>query len=213
MHRFLLPALASVLLCTSCALLPIGGPGTKSPEPEVVTVTTAVPAERDETSDVATPDVDTQTEPGATLTPNAHRNPGCPGEPNSPEIARNIPNVPKPHDSRHSGWTYHGDSNYDTCSDLTYATLMPMDYPSVEFEMQLMLFHKGEYLGVGALVPAQHVVIATDNRSVTVRYEDWEAFYASKDPNAKSEDFIADVTYVWAGDHVQAVGRIPNQNL
>ncbi|MDO5077103.1 LppP/LprE family lipoprotein [Corynebacterium sp.] len=213
MRRFLLPTLASTLLCTSCALLPIGRPTTEHPDPEVVTVTTAEPAKGDAQHNAATPDVDTETEPGATLTPNAHPNPGCPGEPNSPEITRNIPNVPKPHDAQHSGWTYHGDSNYDTCSDLSYATLMPLEYPSAEFEMQLMLFHKGEYLGVGALVPAQHVVIATDNRSVTVRYKDWEAFYASDDPNAKSENFFVDVTYVWAGDHVQAVGRIPNQGL
>lgn len=209
-RSFFLTIIAPAFVCASCSLTinPTVHRGTPSSEGSQVptqtnsqAISTAKPADPEQADSHKAPD------------PNAKRITKCPGEPNAPEITDNIDKVPPPNSPLYKGWVYEGDSNYDRCSALSYATLMPQEYPFDEFVMQLMLFHEGEYIGVGALVPAQHVVIGSDHRSVTVRYKDWEAYYHNGDHTRRSDEFTTDVTYVWAGDHVEAIGRIPNQEL
>ena len=108
-------------------------------------------------------------------------------------------------------WKYNGDSNYDPCADLSYASLDQMPQGDGQFARQLMLFHKGEYLGVGSDHSLQHIRIhhVTDD-SLTVTYKDWEALARSGQPLAAAPNFTKDVTYMWDGDHVEMIGSVPN---
>lgn len=134
----------------------------------------------------------------------------CGVDPSAATIVDHVGEVPPP---SHAGmsWVYMGDSNYDPCAALSYATVEQSEQGNAQFQNQLMLFHDGEYLGVGATVPEQHQVIGTSDDSVTVRYKDWEALDAAGQPNAMAGSFTTDVTFRWNGSEVVPEGRIPNQ--
>lgn len=77
-----------------------------------------------------------------------------------------------------------------------------------------MLFHKGEFLGVGSDTRQQVMsFLGESGDSVTIRMKDWEALRDSGLPNAASSEFYSDVTFRWVGDHVEPEGRIPNQGI
>ncbi|WP_170209767.1 LppP/LprE family lipoprotein [Corynebacterium variabile] len=40
-------------------------------------------------------------------------------------------------------WVYHGESNYDPCVALSYATVVQSEVGDAQFQNQLMLFHDG----------------------------------------------------------------------
>ena len=85
---------------------------------------------------------------------------------------------------------------------------------NAQFGTQLMLFHRGEFLGVGSDTPQQVIrFLGETNNSVTVRMKDWEALDASGFSNSAASQFYSDVTFRWVGDHVEPEGRIPNQEL
>lgn len=109
-------------------------------------------------------------------------------------------------------WEYNGDSNYDPCADLSYASVDQMPQGNGQFARQLMLFHKGEYLGVGSDRSLQHISVHNiSDDSLTVTYKDWWAQRAAGAPNAESGNYTKDVTYHWDGDQVQMIGNVPGE--
>ncbi len=174
--------------------------------------------------------------PGGQLTVTETVSPHPPPAVPSPDAAAPAPPAPAPapmeqcgvdtqaaaiHDNLHrvpppatagEGWEYHGHSNYDPCADLSYATVHVTGSTHALKQNQLLLFHRGDSLGVGALVPQVHEVMDADGRSVTVRYIDSEAMERAGAPNAEAEHHKVTVTFWWNGERVEPVGRIPNQN-
>ena len=136
-------------------------------------------------------------------------NQGCSEQPDSPEIANNISKLPP----NQFGWKPTGESNYNPCNDLSYALITQAQQGNSQFATQLMLFHKGKYIGVGSDTIQQAEVLSATDSSVTVRMRDWEALQESGEANAQAPNYYSDVTFRWNGSKVVPEGRIPNQNL
>ncbi len=138
-------------------------------------------------------------------------NADCGEDPDSSVILEHISEVPAP-SLEDLTWSYGGESNYDPCADLSYATVVQSEVGNAQFQNQLMLFHNGEYLGVGTDTVQQHSIVSTTDDSVTVKYKDYDALDASGEPNAAAPEYTTEVTYRWDGQRVVPEGRIPNQN-
>lgn len=134
----------------------------------------------------------------------------CGVDPESPVITAHTGDVPAP-ELDGMTWVYHGDSNYDPCATLSYATVVQSEVGNAQFQNQLMLFHDGEYLGVGTDTVQQHTeVVDSGDDFVTVRYKDYGALLDAGEPFAAAPNYTTDVTYRWVGDHVEPEGRIPD---
>lgn len=133
----------------------------------------------------------------------------CAVKKGAPEIVNNVDKIPP----NQFGWKVTDETNYNHCSDLSYALIMQAEIGNSQFGTQLMLFHKGEFLGVGSDTIQQTQVLSTTNNSVTVRMRDWETLYNLGKGHAEAPDYYSDVTFRWVGDHVEPEGRIPNQEL
>ncbi|WP_296214937.1 LppP/LprE family lipoprotein [uncultured Corynebacterium sp.] len=133
----------------------------------------------------------------------------CSEQPNSPEITNNISKLPP----NQFGWKPTGESNYNPCNDLSYALITQAQQGNSQFATQLMLFHKGKYIGVGSDTVQQTEILSDTDSSVTVRMRDWEALQESGEANAQAPNYYSDVTFRWNGSKVVPEGRIPNQNL
>lgn len=136
-------------------------------------------------------------------------NKDCSEQPDSPEITNNISKLPP----NQFGWKPTGESNYNPCNDLSYALITQAQQGNSQFRTQLMLFHKGKYIGVGSDTAQQAEVLSATDSSVTVRMRDWEALQESGEANAQAPNYYSDVTFRWDGSKVVPEGRIPNQNL
>lgn len=159
-----------------------------SPEPTTVTVTT---------TPVAAP------EPAAEE---------CGVDTQADAIQGNIAQVPAPR-APGEGWEYYGQSNYNPCADLSYALVWVTGSDRPLKQSQLMLFHRGNYIGVGALAPQSMYVVDADDTSVHTRMLDFEAMERDQAPNAVAERYRVDVTFWWNGERVEPVGEIPNQSV
>lgn len=136
-------------------------------------------------------------------------NQDCSEQPDSPEITNNISKLPP----NQFGWKPTGESNYNPCNDLSYALITQAQQGNSQFATQLMLFHKGKYIGVGSDTVQQTEILSATDSSVTVRMRDWEALQESGEANAQAPNYYSDVTFRWNGSKVVPEGRIPNQNL
>lgn len=136
-------------------------------------------------------------------------NQDCSEQPDSPEITNNISKLPP----NQFGWKPTGESNYNPCNDLSYALITQARQGNSQFATQLMLFHKGKYIGVGSDTVQQTEILSATDSSVTVRMRDWEALQESGEANAQAPNYYSDVTFRWNGSKVVPEGRIPNQNL
>lgn len=197
------PLILSTVVISGLFLAACGDSTDETPDtqaPVVVTVTeTAAAPSPSETGQEASP---TQASP-----PDSG---DCGVDPESPVIIAHTADVPAP-ELDGMTWAYHGDSNYDPCAALSYATVVQSEVGDAQFQNQLMLFHDGKYLGVGTDSAQQHTdVVDSGDDFVTVRYKDYEALRESGEPFAAAPKYTVDVTYRWVGDHVEPEGRIPN---
>lgn len=175
-----LPALLLPLVVAGCAAAP---EQPAAPQTSTVTVTTqAAP-----TTPEPTCGVDTE---AAAIYDNIHRvpPPTLPGE----------------------GWEYYGHSDYNPCADLSYAVVFVTGSTHAQKQNQMMLFHRGEYLGVGLLVPQVYRHWEGDGEAVHVRVIDREAMDVAGAPNAAAADYEVELTFWWNGERVEPIGRIPN---
>lgn len=135
--------------------------------------------------------------------------PACGVDPQATEITGHIAQVPGPSLSG-MHWDYDGDSNYDPCAALSYATVVQSRIGDAQFQNQLMLFHDGEYIGVGSDSVQQHRIVSTTDDTVTVSYKDYDALAASGEPFAAAPRYTTEVTYRWTDKGVVPDGRFPN---
>ena len=133
----------------------------------------------------------------------------CGVRPYDSEILYNLHTLP--HNA--NGWEPTDNTNYNRCTDLSYALITEGGTDDGLVDTQLMLFHKGEYLGIGS-DRAQHTdILSTTEDSVTVRMQDWEAWQASGEPVSAVSSYYSDVTFRWNGERVVPEGRIPNLSM
>ncbi|MEX3513896.1 MULTISPECIES: LppP/LprE family lipoprotein [unclassified Corynebacterium] len=129
----------------------------------------------------------------------------CAVDTQAAEIYDNLDKLP----ANSYGWEYLGETNYNPCQTLTWATVLQAERGNAQYGTQLMLFHNGEFLGVGSDPPQQHTVIDSTEDSVTVRFKDYEALDAAGGGFADSPNYTEDVTFQWDGTRVVPIGRIP----
>lgn len=128
-------------------------------------------------------------------------------------ISEAVDEVNDRYPNKFGGWTYDGESNYDTCSDLTYAMVEQAEQGNSQFGTLILMFHRGEYIGIDSTHPQQATNIVPNDDGFSVTYKDWEALEESGAANAAAPEFTSDVTYYWDGDKVAHEGRIPNTGL
>lgn len=138
----------------------------------------------------------------------------CNTDPSAPEIHKATAEVNEKYPNGNGGWVFKGDTNYDSCGDLTYALVAQAQQGNAQFGTLILMFHQGEYIGIDSTAPQQAMKITpNDDGSLTVLYKDWEALIESGDGNAEAPKYNSTVTYYWDGDKVAHEGRIPNTNL
>lgn len=196
------PSTRSAAVLAACASLLLGActDGGEAPAPETRTATV--------TTTAGTPQglAATPSEPGS----RPEREETCGVDTQAAAIQDNLWQVPAPQ-APGEGWEYYGQSNYDPCADLSYALVWVTGSAHPLKQSQLMLFHRGDYLGVGALAPQSMYVEEAGPDSVRTRVVDFEAMERNQAPGAEAELYRSDLTFWWNGERVEAVGRIPNQ--
>lgn len=132
----------------------------------------------------------------------------------SPEIHKAAEEANEQYPNQFGGWVLSGRTNFDSCSDLSYALLIQAEVGNAQFGTLILMFHKGEYIGVDSIYPQQAMEITpNDDGSFTVLYKDWEALDEAGAGNAESPKYNSTVTYYWDGDKVAHDGRIPNTSM
>ncbi|HIW92233.1 MAG TPA: LppP/LprE family lipoprotein [Candidatus Corynebacterium avicola] len=191
-----------------------------APPSETVTVTEEVPAEDPAGEDAAAeaPAEDAEgtegtedTEDGEDAEEAPPEDANCEPDPESPVITDSIENLPPP-GLPDSTWVYKGDSNYNECSDLSYATVEQDPQGNAQFENRLIFFHQGQYSTTPDTANTQqHKIVDTTEDSVTVEFKDWEALDEAGGANVDAPNYTETVTFRWDGNGVTAEGRIPNE--
>ena len=101
-------------------------------------------------------------------------------------------------------WRFDGRTNYNTCNDLSYATLAT-EGGTGSSPWQLLLFHRGDFVGTGIKCNASfQSVTGASPRTVDVTYRYLKEGEASAAPSG-----IARVSFVWNGDRVVMNGTLP----
>lgn len=139
----------------------------------------------------------------------------CVPNPQAPEIGKALDRVNQEHPNNHDGWKYTGTSNFNPCSDLSFALAEQTRQGNSQFTTVLLMFHKGEFIGIDSNHP-QHINKVTptpDGKGISVIYQDWEAQDAAGAPNSEAGKFTSNVHFFWDGDHVVHDGKIPNGSL
>lgn len=136
----------------------------------------------------------------------------CGARPDDPRIAAAISRVPSafttPPMSDRAWSSTILDTSFDPCLDLSYATIT-VEGATGSSPMQVMLFHRGEYLGTTSdCAPGFQLVRQDGDASITVTYQ-WPK---PGEPNAGAKD-SADVGYTWTNGTVAMSGRIPDEAI
>ena len=137
----------------------------------------------------------------------------CDTGPANPEIHRAVDEVNDEYPNRFGGWKFTRRTTYDSCSDLSYASVVQAKQGNAQFGTLILMFHKGEYISIDSIYPQQAKEITPDGDSFTVLYKDWEALDAAGAANSESPNYNSTVTYYWDGAKVAHEGRIPNTSL
>lgn len=132
----------------------------------------------------------------------------------SPEIHKAAAEANEQYPNQAGGWVLTGHTNYNSCSDLSFALVTQAKQGNAQFSTLILMFHKGEYIGIDSIYPQQAMdVTPNDDGSFTVLYKDWEALDAAGAGNAESPKYNSTVTYFWDGSKVAHDGRIPNTSM
>lgn len=117
--------------------------------------------------------------------------------------------------SVNGAWAYRSDlskSRYDSCADLSYVELVQKAIGDGAYDTVLLLFHKGEYLGIDSIY-SQHIssISSGGSSSFTVNYTDFEAISRANASFAEGlNKYVSPVHFSWDGSKVQSNGRFPN---
>ncbi|MFW0787690.1 LppP/LprE family lipoprotein [Gordonia sp. CPCC 206044] len=101
-------------------------------------------------------------------------------------------------------WVYDGATNFNTCNDLSYATL-GTEGATASSPMQLLLFHQGSFVGTAVKCNlAYQTVTGATADSVDVNYRYLNPGDISANPTG-----TVDVSFTWTGSGVQMNGDLP----
>lgn len=202
-------------LSFSCAVFLAGCSDDTIAEPPLQSVDSSAKATDGATSSTTITtlfETETEAEQSKQEEPEEHEE--CDTDPASPEIHKAAEEANEQHPNQFGGWVLSGRTNFNSCSDLSYALLTQAEVGNAQFGTLILMFHKGEYIGVDSLYPQQAMEITpNDDGSFTVLYKDWEALDEAGAGNAESPNYNSTVTYYWDGDKVAHDGRIPNTSL
>lgn len=136
----------------------------------------------------------------------------CGVDRNARVISDSIKKVDPPGADQH--WELES-TNFDPCGELTYARFEQMPQGNAQFGTTILMFHRGEYLGVDSLAPQQGQIIGEGDGWFVVKYKDWEALNESGEPNFASPKYTATVKFTWSESEHKVVldGELPNRNL
>lgn len=206
-------ALLLIGLATACSSEPGTSASSESSSSPAATASSTAGAETAESaapSDSAAAPAPTSGEESSGAT-TEQASADCGVNPQAEAIHNNISQVPPPQ-LPDSYWQYNGESNYDPCADLSYASIDQMPQGNAQFARQIMMFHKGEYIGVGSDRVLQHIdILNVTDDSFTARYKDWVALEEAGGANAEAPKYTKDVTYRWNGEGVEMIGTVPGQ--
>ncbi|MGK2320471.1 LppP/LprE family lipoprotein [Gordonia rhizosphera] len=117
--------------------------------------------------------------------------------------AAQIP-TPLPDSGPDAGWVFHGETNYNTCFDLSYAALETAGGTGSS-PSQLLMFHLGRFVGRAiACNAAFQTVTGSSPTSVNVTYRYLNAGDPTANPTGR-----ADVVFVWDASQVVMHGSLP----
>lgn len=126
-----------------------------------------------------------------------------------------IPTVRAPQPN--GAWMVNPDpakSHFNSCDDLSFVQLVPQQQTDAQYDSVILMFHKGQYVGVDTTIPEQaFAFLNVTPQGFTARYKDYEALQAAGAPFADAEKYYKDVTFTWDGSKVVTSGDFPNQNL
>ena len=101
-------------------------------------------------------------------------------------------------------WVFGGNTNYNTCRTLSYASLDTQG-ATASSPMQLLLFHNGRFLGTGIKCNAAYqTVTKTTDTAVYVNYRYLHDGDISANPTGS-----VDVWFEWTGSGVTMHGTLP----
>lgn len=101
-------------------------------------------------------------------------------------------------------WVFGGNTNYNTCRTLSYASLDTQG-ATASSPMQLLLFHNGRFLGTGIKCNAAYqTVTKTTDTAVYVNYRYLNDGDISANPTGS-----VDVWFEWTGSGVTMHGTLP----
>lgn len=111
---------------------------------------------------------------------------------------------PLPPSMTESHWVYGGSTNYNTCNELSYATLDTAG-ATASSPMQLLLFHHGRFVGTGIKCNAAYQTVnGASETSVDVTYRYLNDGDISANPTGS-----VDVAFLWDGSEVVMNGDLP----
>ena len=111
---------------------------------------------------------------------------------------------PLPRSVTESHWVYGGSTNFNTCNELSYATLDTAG-ATASSPMQLLLFHHGRFVGTGIKCNAAYQTVnGASDTSVDVTYRYLNDGDISANPTGS-----VDVVFLWDGTEVVMNGQLP----
>jgi len=186
----------------------------EQPSPSTVTVTaspTSEDAEQPAEPSTAQTSAPESSAPGV---PSEPPPPDCGISPSSSAITDPIDTLALP-SAPHTVWSYEGESNYDHCSDMSYALLVQQLQGTSQFGTPLLFFHKGQYIGLDSTYPQQVMNIEDKGARLIVTYKGWEALEEAGGSNTEGSNYTAIVTFFWDAQNgkLGTIGEFPNQSV
>lgn len=192
-------AVAGVVALSGCSTDETAAP-TSAPQvdEETTTITTTTTVEDgSESADTPNPDVDDNDSDGGSSAPTQEE-----------AFEEAVADLNSMEGGNGSGWTVTGNTNWDTTSELTFASAVQNEIPHSTTAGAVLLFHKGEYVGTAG-GPQTINSVEGDGKTVTVNFFDVNKMIEDGGAFAFKDQYNAPVTYSWDGSEVAQEGEIP----
>lgn len=192
-------AVAGVVALSGCSTDETAAPTSASQvDEETTTITTTTTVEDgSESADTPNPDVDDNDTDGGSSAPTQEE-----------AFEEAVADLNSMEGGNGSGWTVTGNTNWDTTSELTFASAVQNEITHSTTSGAVLLFHKGEYVGTAG-GPQTINSVEGDGKTVTVNFFDVNKMIEDGGAFAFKDQYNAPVTYSWNGSEVTQEGEIP----
>lgn len=192
-------AVAGVVALSGCSTDETAAPTSASQTDEETTTITTTTTVEDDSEDVDTPnpDVDDNDSDGGSSAPTQEE-----------AFGDAIADLSSMEGGNGSGWKVTDNTNWDTTSELTFATAVQNEITHSTTSSAVVLFHKGKYVGTAGGSQTINSVDG-DGSTVTVNFFDVNKMIEEGGAFAFKDEYNAPVTYSWDGSGVAQEGEIP----